>query len=144
MLLTTRSAVSVRGWFDRVCSEMTADPRPDPSGPVNCRTTGQDRKVRLMSIRPHPLRSVRFVPLVCNDARRSRRWPALSGEGLDQRSIEGLQVVRLAARDERVTGLRADDNFTILPVAACIADVGLQARPAGQILADHYAGLDEG
>src|ERR1700712_5923677 len=44
-LCTTRSAVAVRGAMAWVRADIAAGPRPNESGPVNCRTTGHDSKV---------------------------------------------------------------------------------------------------
>ena len=49
------------------------------------------------------------------------------------------QVVRLARRDEPVV----DDDLLVDPVAAGVADVGLERRPRRELPAAHDVGLDE-
>src|SRR5262249_18075765 len=64
--------------------------------------------------------------------------PALS-ELLDDLARERRQIVGLAARHEALV----DDDLLVHPVAARVADVGLQARPRREAAAADDAGLDE-
>ena len=61
------------------------------------------------------------------------------GELLDDLLIEGREIVGVATRDKAVIGL----DLLVDPVAASIADIGLEARPGGQGAPAHHIGLDE-
>ena len=65
----------------------------------------------------------------------------LSGGGQHrfQRLVEGGDVVGLAAGDE----LAVDHDFFVAPPGAGVAQVGLQAGPAGQVLAFDQVGVDQ-
>ena len=60
-------------------------------------------------------------------------------ELLDELGAEGRQIVRFAAGDEAVV----DDDLLVDPLAAGVADVGLQRRPGRDPPAAHHVGLDQ-
>src|SRR5919206_2941117 len=62
------------------------------------------------------------------------------GELLDHLRVERRDVVRLAARDEALV----DVDLLVHPVAAGVADVGLDARPRRERPVAHDTRLDEG
>jgi hypothetical protein len=55
-----------------------------------------------------------------------------SGQGVEQRLVERGQVAGVAAGDE----VAVHDDLLVDPLATRVADVGLQARPRGQPLAN--------
>jgi amino acid efflux transporter len=59
---------------------------------------------------------------------------------LEEGGVEGRQVVGVAARDE----VAVLDDLLVDPLRAGVAQVGLEAGPAGDGAAAHDAGLDEG
>src|SRR5438105_11936948 len=61
------------------------------------------------------------------------------GELLDHLLVEGWEVVGLAARDDSLV----DDDLLVDPVAARVADVGLERRPRRDAPAADGARLDE-
>src|SRR5690349_18831785 len=63
-----------------------------------------------------------------------------SAQRVEQGLGDGRDVVGVAAGDE----VAVDDDLLVDPLAAAVADVGLQARPAGEALALDPVGLDEG
>src|SRR5437764_3334277 len=64
-------------------------------------------------------------------------------EDLDQLGVEGREVVRLAAADDRAGAVGVDVDLLVDPGAAGIADVGLQAGPRRQRAALQHAGLGQ-